>query len=106
MKHTHSNLGSPPYPYGGEVAKPVVGTQRATRKWSRFVSLCSFLAVFGLLVSCSPSAQKSSPSPDVEYYTCPMHPEVRSDNAGKCPSCGMDLVPKHKELKNPVEGVK
>lgn len=29
------------------------------------------------------------------YYTCPMHPEVRSDKPGKCPKCGMDL----KEMK-------
>lgn len=27
-------------------------------------------------------------------YTCPMHPEVVSDKPGKCPKCGMDLVPK------------
>jgi multidrug efflux pump subunit AcrA (membrane-fusion protein) len=27
-------------------------------------------------------------------YTCPMHPEVTSDKPGKCPKCGMDLVPK------------
>ena len=27
-------------------------------------------------------------------YTCPMHPEVTSDKAGKCPKCGMDLVDK------------
>ncbi|MFA0751820.1 MAG: hypothetical protein SLRJCFUN_002223, partial [Candidatus Fervidibacter sp.] len=26
-------------------------------------------------------------------YTCPMHPEVRSPKPGKCPKCGMDLVP-------------
>ncbi len=26
------------------------------------------------------------------YYTCPMHPEVKSDKLGKCPKCGMDLV--------------
>ncbi len=26
-------------------------------------------------------------------YTCPMHPEVRSSRPGKCPKCGMDLVP-------------
>ncbi len=26
-------------------------------------------------------------------YTCPMHPEVRSDEPGRCPKCGMDLVP-------------
>lgn len=27
-------------------------------------------------------------------YTCPMHPEVISDTAGKCPKCGMALVQK------------
>lgn len=26
-------------------------------------------------------------------YTCPMHPQVISDMPGKCPICGMDLVP-------------
>ena len=26
-------------------------------------------------------------------YTCPMHPEVVSDEAGSCPKCGMHLVP-------------
>ena len=26
-------------------------------------------------------------------YTCPMHPEVRRSGPGRCPSCGMDLVP-------------
>ena len=27
-------------------------------------------------------------------YTCPMHPQVRSDKPGKCPICGMTLVKK------------
>ena len=35
-------------------------------------------------------------------YTCPMHPEVISDKAGKCPKCGMFLVPM--EDKAEVEG--
>ena len=26
-------------------------------------------------------------------YTCPMHPEIRQDEPGKCPICGMPLVP-------------
>lgn len=26
-------------------------------------------------------------------YTCPMHPEVRRENPGICPECGMNLVP-------------
>ncbi|SRR5260221_6980644 len=25
-------------------------------------------------------------------YTCPMHPEIKSDKPGKCPKCGMQLV--------------
>jgi FtsP/CotA-like multicopper oxidase with cupredoxin domain len=28
-----------------------------------------------------------------EGYVCPMHPEVKSDKPGKCPKCGMALVP-------------
>jgi len=27
-------------------------------------------------------------------YTCSMHPEVSSNEPGKCPKCGMDLVKK------------
>jgi len=29
----------------------------------------------------------------IAQYTCPMHPEVRSDKPGNCPKCGMALVP-------------
>jgi YHS domain-containing protein len=29
-----------------------------------------------------------------QVYTCPMHPEVQSDQPGKCPKCGMNLVKK------------
>jgi hypothetical protein len=27
-----------------------------------------------------------------KLYLCPMHPEVRQPNSGKCPKCGMDLL--------------
>src|SRR5437868_13955534 len=30
---------------------------------------------------------------DHQKYTCPMHPQVIQDGPGKCPICGMDLVP-------------
>jgi hypothetical protein len=26
-------------------------------------------------------------------YLCPMHPEVRQPEPGKCPKCGMELLP-------------
>lgn len=28
-----------------------------------------------------------------QVYTCPMHPDVREAKAGKCPRCGMMLLP-------------
>jgi hypothetical protein len=28
-----------------------------------------------------------------KLYFCPMHPDVRRPNPGKCPKCGMDLLP-------------
>lgn len=32
-----------------------------------------------------------------QKYTCSMHPEVIQDKPGKCPKCGMDLVPEKPE---------
>jgi hypothetical protein len=35
-----------------------------------------------------------NPGQDGEHtYHCPMHPDVRQARAGKCPRCGMGLVP-------------
>ncbi|MEI7866217.1 MAG: heavy metal-binding domain-containing protein [Chthoniobacterales bacterium] len=28
-----------------------------------------------------------------QVWTCPMHSDVHMDKPGKCPQCGMDLVP-------------
>ncbi len=36
---------------------------------------------------------QSHESADEKQYTCPMHPDVRSDSPGKCPRCGMKLQP-------------
>ncbi len=35
-----------------------------------------------------------SVKPHAGAYTCPMHPEVRSDRPGACPICGMALEPR------------
>ncbi len=37
---------------------------------------------------------------EIAYYTCPMHPQVHKDGPGKCPICGMDLVPVMKSEMN------
>ena len=36
---------------------------------------------------------------EIQKYTCVMHPEVVMDHPGKCPKCGMTLVPKKAEEK-------
>jgi len=52
----------------------------------------------------APTAKGAAAEPEVEYWTCTMHPEVRQDTPGKCPICGMTLVPKYVESDAP--GVK
>jgi len=32
-------------------------------------------------------------SPTATVYICPMHSDVRQAGPGKCPRCGMDLLP-------------
>ncbi len=32
-------------------------------------------------------------SEEAKIYTCSMHPQIRQDGPGKCPLCGMDLIP-------------
>jgi hypothetical protein len=29
-----------------------------------------------------------------DVFTCPMHPEVKSSEPGRCPKCGMALEPR------------
>jgi Cu(I)/Ag(I) efflux system membrane fusion protein len=52
-----------------------------------------------LLAAACNRAAPPNPSGAVDYYTCPMHPSVRSqDPHGKCPICSMDLVPVMKKI--------
>lgn len=54
-------------------------------------------AVIGLLVGLTLGAPHETPHDhhhaDGVTYTCSMHPEVRSDEPGTCPICGMALTP-------------
>lgn len=41
-------------------------------------------------------ADSKQPAASDVTYTCPMHPQVVKSEPGKCPLCGMNLVPKKK----------
>ncbi|MBI4645967.1 MAG: hypothetical protein HY738_05065 [Bacteroidia bacterium] len=51
----------------------------------------------GWLIFHKPAIQethKHSGSENIStIWTCAMHPQIRMDKAGKCPICGMDLIP-------------
>lgn len=40
-----------------------------------------------------------------EVWTCSMHPQIRQDEAGSCPICGMDLIPlsDNSDADNPMQ---
>jgi multidrug efflux pump subunit AcrA (membrane-fusion protein) len=62
--------------------------------------------VGGAMASGAPAAMEpaaSGSASEIDHYTCSMHPSVKQAGPGKCPICGMDLVPVSKEQQS--EGV-
>lgn len=57
----------------------------------------AILMLFSLLVNSSCKKEEHHAATEF-YYTCPMHPSVRSDKPGACPVCNMALV--KVEIKN------
>lgn len=56
----------------------------------------SYIGVFAQDKTASEKKQSEVPKikqqKDKDSYTCPMHSEVKSQQAGSCPKCKMDLV--------------
>ncbi len=58
-------------------------------------------AALAFLSACEPSGQGAEETAREHAlrhtepgYVCPMHPQVTSEDPGRCPICGMDLVPR------------
>jgi len=63
------------------------------------ILLVAFLVCSPFLFAQS-KASRVDTSQHVTYYTCPMHPEFKSAEPGKCPKCGMQLnLTKKEEMK-------
>ncbi len=54
----------------------------------RLLLVVLLLATLGCHRSTPPKTDSN-----IDYYTCSMHPSVHASEMGKCPICGMDLVP-------------
>jgi membrane fusion protein, copper/silver efflux system len=74
-------------------------------KQKLLLSLCILggisLGIFGFFIGISLSANTShmtdattlSPIKKETIWTCSMHPQIKLNQPGKCPICGMDLIP-------------
>jgi hypothetical protein len=51
------------------------------------------LSLLGLTACSRFASAPGKFAPGIAYYTCSMHPSVHSPTPGKCPICGMDLIP-------------
>lgn len=49
----------------------------------------------GLREQKAETAQSPAGAREAEMWTCSMHPQIRQPQPGKCPICGMDLIPVH-----------
>ncbi|MBB1287332.1 efflux RND transporter periplasmic adaptor subunit [Flavisolibacter sp. BT320] len=67
-------------------------------KKSFIVKIHLLLAAFLMFAGCKGKNDSTGAAAQegkaAQQYTCPMHPQIVQDKPGKCPICGMDLVPK------------
>src|SRR3989454_11281794 len=62
--------------------------------------MLKFFLPFILIATITSAPMAQTPKPEATQYTCVMHPEVVQDHPGKCPKCGMELVPVKKDGKH------
>jgi Cu(I)/Ag(I) efflux system membrane fusion protein len=67
--------------------------QLMDRQRLQWMACRSLLVLIVLALAACSKPAKQSRIADVDYWTCSMHPSVHTETPGKCPICGMDLVP-------------
>lgn len=78
-------------------------TRSVLRRWAAVLVLltCAMLYATWRMASAASRLPATSilaagdTEPDIEHWTCSMHPEVRQPNPGNCPECSMELIPKY-----------
>lgn len=79
------------------ISKYRSGVERIPVKGRRPLYIISVMIIFFVIVGIIYYNLSSGPAdhtePEIQHYTCPMHPQIQEDNPGTCPICHMDLVP-------------
>ena len=74
--------------------------EKNRRRYSASPAMLKFFLTFILIASITSALLAQTAKPEATHYTCVMHPEVVQDHPGKCPKCGMELVPVKKQKKH------
>lgn len=75
----------------------------------RWALLLGLLGAFAIWATCrmtnatpglsgtsgTPAEKPLMPEPEIDFWTCTMHPQIHQADPGKCPICGMKLVEKY-----------
>jgi membrane fusion protein, copper/silver efflux system len=69
----------------------------------RYVMMTIVVAL--LLVACQGRKKEAVAVPPDTMYTCSMHPQVMQERPGKCPICGMELIPVKRSRGRGEDGV-
>jgi Cu(I)/Ag(I) efflux system membrane fusion protein len=62
------------------------------------VALILSVSIYQYIGRSEDTGTHKSAAPVIEYYTCPMHPQIHAEGPGECPICHMRLVPVYKKL--------
>lgn len=78
--------------------------ERQKKSWTRWGVVAALIGIFlaGLIIGMllrtgggpgEMTASIGTPADKILFWTCSMHPNIQKQNPGKCPICGMDLIP-------------
>ena len=88
-----------------DLVKKILPREKNARVLLLFILACFF--IFGWLIgsfdkTTTHQDHQSAAIQDGEttIWTCSMHPQIRQPKPGKCPICGMDLIPVSSEKKS------
>jgi Cu(I)/Ag(I) efflux system membrane fusion protein len=93
--------------------------QSYLKAWTKPVVLIIFVAgiAFGYWIGHRPSepipeagtehsAHGQETEMNVQFWTCAMHPQIRQPQPGKCPLCGMELIPVSEDSGSEMAGLR